>query len=69
MKNMGKRKFIDDLYTYNMSKYSLSQLKSMMIHLRGKSKIVGRQTGISGAIEILGLLVRLDSIIEKEKIV
>ena len=67
MKNMDKRKFIDDLYTYNMSKYSLSQLKYMMIYLRGRSKIVGRQTGISGTIEILGLLVRLNSIIEKRE--
>jgi len=67
MKNMDKRKFIDDLYTYNMSKYSLSQLKSMMTHLRGRSKIVGRQTGISGTIEILGLLIRLNSIIEKRE--
>lgn len=67
MKNMDKRKFIDDLYTYDMSKYSLQQLKSMMIHLRGKSKVVGRQTGISGTIEILGLSVRLNSIIEKRE--
>jgi hypothetical protein len=67
MKNMDKRKFIDDLYTYNMSKYSLSQLKYMMIYLRGRSKIVGRQTGISGTIEILGLSVRLNSIIEKRE--
>lgn len=67
MKNMDKRKFIDDLYTYNMSKYSLSQLKYMMTHLRGKSKVAGRQTGISGAIEIFGLLVRLNSIIEKRE--
>ena len=34
---------------------------------RGRSKIVGRQTGISGTIEILGLLVRLNSIIEKRE--
>ncbi len=64
---MGKRKFIDDLYANNMSKYSLSQLKSMMTHLRGKSKVMGRQTGISGTIELLGLLVRLNSIIEKRE--
>ena len=39
----------------------------MMTHLRGRSKIVGRQTGISGTIEILGLLVRLDSEIDKRE--
>jgi len=64
---MDKRKFIDDLYANNMSKYSLSQLESMMTYLKGKSRIVGRQTGISGTIEILGLLVRLSSIIEKRE--
>jgi len=64
---MNKRKFIDDLYYDNMSKYSLSQLKYMMTYLRGRSKIIGRQTGISGTIEILGLLIRLNSIIEKRK--